>query len=98
MKILVVCNAGMSSSILVKKIKEYAQSVNDSAEVQAVSSASISDEIGKWDVCLVAPQIMYAVEEVKGKLRIPTQAVDMRVYAISDGKGTYEQAKKLMEG
>ncbi|MGX8851306.1 PTS sugar transporter subunit IIB [Amedibacillus sp. YH-ame10] len=98
MKILVVCNAGMSSSILVKKIKEYAQSVNDSAEVQAVSSASISDEIGKWDVCLVAPQIMYAVEEVKGKLRIPTQAVDMRVYAISDGKGAYEQAKKLMEG
>ncbi|MEG0468313.1 MAG: PTS sugar transporter subunit IIB [Longicatena sp.] len=98
MKILVVCNAGMSSSILVKKIKEHAQSVNDSAEVQAVSSASISDEIGKWDVCLVAPQIMYAVEEVKGKLRIPTQAVDMRVYAISDGKGAYEQAKKLMEG
>ena len=98
MKILVVCNAGMSSSILVKKIREYAQSIQNESEVLAVSSASVSDEIGKWDVCLVAPQIMYATDEIKGKLKIPTAAVDMRVYAISDGKGAYEQAKKLMEG
>lgn len=98
MKILVVCNAGMSSSILVKKIKDYALTIQEEAQVQAVSSASVSDEIGKWDVCLVAPQIMYALDEVKEMLQIPTGAVDMRVYAISDGKGAYEQAKKLMEG
>ena len=98
MKILVVCNAGMSSSILVKKIKEYAASINEVAEVQAVSSASVSDEKGKWDVCLVAPQIMYAVDEVKGKLQIPTAAVDMRVYAIADGKGAFQQAKNLVKG
>lgn len=98
MNILVVCNAGMSSSILVKKIKEYAQSIQEHANVQAVSSASVSDEKGNYDVCLVAPQIMYAVDEVKNKLQIPTAAVEMRVYAISDGKGAYEQAKKLMEG
>ena len=98
MKILVVCNAGMSSSILVKKIKDYAESVGEPSEVKAVSSASVTDEKGAYDVCLVAPQIMYAVEEVRAKLEIPTAAVDMRVYAISDGKGAFEQAKKLMEG
>lgn len=98
MKILVVCNAGMSSSILVKKIKDYAQSQQIEATVRAVSSSSISDEIGNWDVCLVAPQIMYAVDEVKGTLKIPTAAVEMRTYAISDGKGAFEQAQKLMKG
>lgn len=98
MKILVVCNAGMSSSILVKKIKEYAQSQGIEAVVQAVSSASVSDEVGNWDVCLVAPQIMYAVDEIKGKLNIPTQAVEMRTYAIADGKAAFEQINNMLKG
>lgn len=95
MKILVVCNAGMSSSILVKKIKEYAASISEETDVKAVSSASVSNEAGQWDVCLVAPQIMYAVEDVKKQLGVPTAAVDMRTYAIADGKAAYEQAKCL---
>lgn len=95
MKILLVCNAGMSSSILVKKIKEYAASINEEAIVQAVPSATVSDEEGKWDVCLLGPQIMYAVDEIKNALHIPTEAVDMRSYAISDGKAAYEQAKRM---
>lgn len=95
MKILVVCNAGMSSSILVKKIQEYAKSIGDEAVVQAVSASSVADEKGKWDVCLVAPQIKYAVNDVKSKLGIPTDAVDMRVYAIADGKSAYEAAKEM---
>ena len=44
MKILVVCNAGMSSSILVKKIAEHAKSIGEEASVQAVSSSSVADE------------------------------------------------------
>lgn len=95
MKILVVCNAGMSSSILVKKIGEYAQSIGEDASVQAVSSASASDEAGKWDVCLVAPQIRYMVNDIKAKVGVPTDCVDMRVYAMADGKAAYEQAKAL---
>ena len=95
MKILVCCNAGMSSSILVKKIAEYAKSIGEDATVQAVSAASVADEKGKWDVCLVAPQIKYAVNDVKAKLGIPTDAVDMRVYALADGKAAYEAAKAM---
>lgn len=53
MKVLVVCNAGMSSSILVKKMKEYAASEGMDLEIKAVSSASAEDEAGEWDVCLV---------------------------------------------
>ena len=62
---------------------------------QAVSSASVSDEKGKWDVCFVAPQIKYAVADVQAKLGIPTAAVDMRVYAMADGKAAYEAAKAM---
>ena len=98
MKILVVCNAGMSSSILVNKIKIYAESIEKSIEVRAVSSASIQNEVNKWDVCLLAPQIQYALNEVQQQLQIPTAVVDMRVYALADGKAAYETACQLIEG
>lgn len=98
MKILVVCNAGMSSSILVNKIKKYAESIGEAIEVQAVSSASIQNETNRWDVCLLAPQIQYALNEVQQKLQIPTAVVDMRVYAMADGKAAYEAARQLIEG
>ena len=57
MKILLCCNAGMSSSILVKKIREAAERRGMDLTITAVPSASIRDEVGKWDVCLVGPQL-----------------------------------------
>ena len=56
MKILLCCNAGMSSSILVKKIRDVAEKTGEDIEVSAVANASIKNE-GKWDVCLVGPTI-----------------------------------------
>lgn len=95
MKILVVCNAGMSSSILVKKIREYAQSIGEAITIEAMSSTYIEEETGNWDVCLVGPQLMHAVDEIHDMLEIPTESVEMRTYAMADGKAAYEQAKRL---
>ena len=38
-KILLLCSAGMSTSILVKKMKESAEKRNIEAEIEAVSTA-----------------------------------------------------------
>ena len=59
MKILLCCNAGMSSSILVKKIRDVAEKTGEDIEVSAVANASIKNEVGKWDVCLVGPQLVF---------------------------------------
>lgn len=64
MRVLVVCNAGMSSSILVKKMKDYAASQGEELMIKAVCSAAAEDEAGEWDVCLVGPQLMHAVDEI----------------------------------
>lgn len=93
MKILLVCNAGMSSSILVDKIKEV--SVNENVVVSATSSKGLSDEVGKWDVCLIGPQISYAVEKIKAELGIPVISIPPRDYAMANGKSVLELAKKL---
>lgn len=47
MKILLCCNAGMSSSILVKKIRDVAEKTGEDIEVSAVANASIKNEVGK---------------------------------------------------
>lgn len=97
MKILLVCNAGMSSSILVKKIKDAAAQKGMNVVVEAKSNNGISSEKGKWDVCMVGPQIIYAVEQIKHTLGIPVAAVEPRTYAMADGAKALEQAVKMFE-
>ena len=94
MRVLVVCNAGMSSSILVKKMKDYAASQGEALMIKAVCSAAAEDEAGEWDVCLVGPQLMHAVDEIAEAVEVPTEAVDMRTYAMADGEGALKQGKK----
>ena len=59
MRVLLCCNAGMSSSILVKKMKQVAESRGVEIEIKAIASQGVKEEKGKWDVCLVGPQIVY---------------------------------------
>lgn len=98
MKILLVCNAGMSSSILVKKMKEAAKGRDLEVTVEAKSNNEINAEVGKWEVCLIGPQIAYAIDSIKNTLSIPVEPVEIRTYAMADGSKALDQAIKLYEG
>lgn len=97
MRILVVCNGGMSSSILTKKINKAAANRGIEVFADARSNSGLNEEIGKWDVCLVAPQIMYAVESVQKTLGIPVASIEGRVYAVADGEKVLDQALELIK-
>ncbi|MGN1277347.1 MAG: PTS sugar transporter subunit IIB [Floccifex sp.] len=96
MKILLCCNAGMSSSILVKKIQDAAAKNGEDIEVKAVANSAVKNEVGKWDVCLVGPQLMFAVNSIKTQLNIPVGAIEPRTYAMADGDAAIKFAKKLL--
>lgn len=87
----------MSSSILVKKIKQAAEKRGMDITIAAVANAGINDEIGKWDVCLVGPQLIYAVQNIKAQLQIPVASVEPRVYAMADGDKALDFAISLLE-
>ena len=93
MKILLCCNAGMSSSILVKKIRDVAEKTGEDIEVSAVANASIKNEVGKWDVCLVGPQLVFAVDSIHQQLNIPVASIEPRAYA-GMAKSNYLEALK----
>lgn len=98
MRVLLCCNAGMSSSILVNKMKEAAARRGIDLTISAVARMSISGEAGKWDVCLVGPQIAYAVESIKKEIKVPTACLEPRVYALADGDAALDFAIRLQNG
>lgn len=97
MKILLCCNAGMSSSILVSKIKEAGKNRGMDITIKAVANSLIKDEVGKWDVCLVGPQLIYAVPSIRQQLNIPVDSVEPRCYALADGDQALDFAISLMK-
>lgn len=96
-KILLVCSAGMSTSLLVSKMEKVAQEQGLEVTIAALSVSAIQEEVGNWDVCLVGPQIKYALDQVKETLNIPTEVIDMRVYGMANGQAALEQALGMMK-
>lgn len=65
--------------------------------IKAVANSAIKDEVGKWDVCLVGSQLVYAVESIREQLGIPVGSVEPRTYALADGDKALDFAKSLMK-
>ena len=64
-KILLVCNAGMSTSMLVAKMKKAAQADGVEVSIEAKSLADAKKEIQEANIVLLGPQIRYELENVK---------------------------------
>lgn len=62
-KILLICSAGMSTSILVGKMREAAKVQGIEAEIEAVSSDRFMDSLSHYDVFLLGPQIRFKKDE-----------------------------------
>jgi len=64
-KILLCCSAGMSSSLLVKKMRIAAKEMDIECAIAAVSANQVSQYISKVDIVLVAPALIYDFKRIK---------------------------------
>lgn len=64
-KILLLCQAGMSTSLLVKKMTEAAQKKGIEAEIKAVGLEKFQENIDQYDVFLLGPQVKYKKAELE---------------------------------
>lgn len=85
--VLLVCNAGMSTGILAKKMEEVRPG---ELKVTAIASGDLKDRLEGVDVILVGPQIRFMVDEIKSATDIPVQVIDFRKYGMMDAKGIVE--------
>ena len=91
-KILLVCSAGMSTSLLVNKMRDAAKECGEEVEINALAIAECSSVINDVDIVLLGPQVRFQKPQVE-KLSngtIPVELIDMRQYGIMDGKGILE--------
>ena len=98
MKVLLVCAAGMSTSLLTNNMKKYA---DPDDVVDAVPVGELESVIDKYDVILLGPQIRFKEKDVKKLAEpkgIPSGVIDMRAYGMMDGKAAMDQARKLVAG
>lgn len=97
-KITLFCNAGMSTSLLVKRMHDEAAKQGKNYDINAYGLASVNEEASKADVILVGPQVRHAVSMIKGKARkeTPVMPIDMRMYGMIDAKGVLREAEKML--
>ncbi|MEG0526934.1 MAG: PTS sugar transporter subunit IIB [Longicatena sp.] len=98
MKVLLVCNQGMSTGMLVERMKEFG---DENDYVEAVPVTRISKVIEDFDVVLIGPQIRYKFDEINQVVqehKKVVEMVEMSAYGMMDGKAVMAQAKALYEG
>jgi len=96
-KIVLLCAAGMSTTMLVKKMKEAADAEGLECTITAYAQNEAKDKASDADAILLGPQIRFAKAKVEEACpNVPVDAIDMKIYGRMDGKGALEVAKKLM--
>jgi len=101
MKVLLMCAAGMSTSLLVTKMEKYAREkgINDIL-IKAEPVEDLDKNIDKYDVFLLGPQVKYKekwVKEIVEENGKKYTCIPPQVYGMVDGKKTLELALELLK-
>ncbi|CAH0530058.1 PTS system cellobiose-specific EIIB component [Vibrio hippocampi] len=100
MKIFLCCSAGMSTSMLVKKMKQAAEERQITCEINAYSISEFEACLQQYDVCLVAPQVKFKFEEFKARAIQEGKVcglIDMMNYGMLKGDVVLQQALDLLD-
>lgn len=97
-KIVLLCNMGMSTSMMVSKMKEAAEKQNYECEIAAYSLNKLDEVAGDADCILIGPQIKFQLQKVKDKCPdIPVKDIDMVNYGVMNGEAVLAMARTLMK-
>lgn len=98
MKIKLFCNAGMSTSLLVERMKEAAAKRGLDVSIVAYPEARLEVETTDCDVALLGPQVRYVLENAQkicGERGIPVDVIPMQLYGMVNGEGVLDHALEL---
>ncbi|MDM8245863.1 PTS sugar transporter subunit IIB [Collinsella tanakaei] len=98
MKVLLVCAAGMSTSMLMKKMEAYAKDNGIDLEIAARSFSELKDPADDgYDCILIGPQISYQKDKVVAKAQgLPVDVIPMKDYGRQNCPAIFEQIDKIL--
>ncbi|WP_042272716.1 PTS sugar transporter subunit IIB [Faecalimicrobium dakarense] len=96
-KIVLFCNAGMSTSLLVNKMKEAAQKDKYEVQIEAHAISEAAEYGPSADIVLLGPQVRFNQAKVKAQLpNIPVEVIDIADYGAMNGKSVIDKVKKIL--
>lgn len=92
--ILLVCTAGMSTSMLVTKMEQASKEMGIETNIWAVGDAAFSENAAKADIVLLGPQVRFMLNKLEAELKgaKPIKVIDMMAYGSMNGKKVLEDA------
>lgn len=96
MKILLVCAAGLSTSILMKKLEKHAAENGIDLTIDAVGMGEYQETCANYDVLLLGPQVSYQLESIKQGSGKPTAVIPSMDYGMGNAANVLALAESLI--
>ncbi|QGU87926.1 PTS sugar transporter subunit IIB [Erwinia sorbitola] len=98
-RIMLCCSAGMSTSLLVRKMVESANERGIPVEIEAYGVAEFETEFPRYQVVLLGPQVKYMLKTLSEKAAthgIPVQPIEPMDYGMQRGDKVLDFALSLI--
>ncbi|CAG8998243.1 MAG: PTS system cellobiose-specific EIIB component [Candidatus Celerinatantimonas neptuna] len=99
-RIMLCCSAGMSTSLLVTKMRQAAAERELPVRIDAYSVAEFSEQVGQYQVVLLGPQVKYMLDDLQEKAKdyhVAVDVINMADYGMQKGTNVLEQALSLID-
>ncbi|MGY3834351.1 PTS sugar transporter subunit IIB [Listeria ivanovii subsp. ivanovii] len=96
--IMLMCNVGMSTSVLVRKMERIAEERELEVTIWAISETDFEKNWRKADVILLGPQVSYMKDKVTDVVEgtIPVTVIDVIDYGRMNGEKVLDVALGLL--
>ncbi len=95
MKIALICTGGLSTNWILNKLRDYAQSQNQTIDFKAYGLTDYFPNVQDADAVLLGPQIGYYQKEIEGRLGRKIGVISSNDYATANAEHILNQAFTL---
>lgn len=96
-QIVLLCNMGMSTSLMVSKMREAAENQGYESEINAYALQHAEEIAPEADILLVGPQIAFEIDRLKKEYPDKKiEAIEMLDYGRMDGEKVLNHVKEVL--
>ena len=99
-RILLVCSAGMSTSLMVAKMQAAAKDQGIETSIAASAEADIQEHLDNIDILLLGPQVRYLQSKMQGILScrgVPIEVINSIDYGTMNGAKVLAAAMRIID-
>lgn len=96
---MLVCSAGMSTSLLVTKMEKAAAQKDEEFEIFAVGEVEASKHFDEVDILLLGPQVRFLKSKLEKQLegkKVPVRVIESVDYGMMNGEKVLETALQAL--